>query len=217
MKIARDPKYLHPLLRTATQLLLDGLARVLPVGMTATVISMHRTPAEQFELFKQGRAFEGGKWVVVDRSKVVTGKDGFVSASRHNNLPCTAMDLGLFTKNNEGKQIYLPESPHYKKIGPVAARLGLDWGGNWTTLVDQPHVEIPLAAFFQRSLQKDIALLWQRYLTAAGTYQGALDGIFGEKSQDALEATAGSRERTLQAWDVLFDRFGPAELLVIDL
>lgn len=213
MDISRNPKYLHPVLRQATQPMLDALVASLPKGMTARVISMHRTPAEQFTLFKKGRAFQNGKWVVVDKSKVVTGKDGYVNPSRHNFLPCTAMDLGLFTTNNQGREIYLGESPHYKKIGPAALTLGLDWGGNWTTLVDQPHVEIPLTMCLQRSVQKDVALLWQRYLKRAGVYQGVPDGIFGEKSQDAVQRVADSRERNTQTWDALFDRFGPVESL----
>ncbi len=211
MAIDRDAKYLHPILRGASEPLLISLRAALPVGMTARVISMHRTPAEQFELFKKGRAFQGGKWVVVDKPKIVTGKDGYVNLSRHNTLPCTAMDIGLFTTNNAGKEIYLGETVHYNKIGPAAATIPLDWGGNWTSLVDKPHVEIPLSRFFQRSVQKDVALQWQSYLIRAGTYLASADGIFGEKSQDALEAVTGIRDRTIQAWDSLFSKFGPID------
>ena len=216
MEIYRNPKYLHPILRQATQPLLDAIDAALPQGITARVISMHRTPAEQFELFKQGRAFQNGKWATINKSKIVTSKDGFVNLSRHNTLPCTAMDLGLFTTNNIGNEIYLPASPHYKKIGVAAQMLGLDWGGNWTTLVDQPHVEIPLSICLQRSLQKEIARLWQSYLIRADAYHGALDGIFGEKSALALAAVTGIRDRNTQSWDVLFDRFGAVETLPIE-
>ena len=69
MPIDRDPKYLHPLLRMQAQALLTAIGNALPTGMTARVISLHRTPAEQFELFKKGRVFQGGKWVGKKRQK----------------------------------------------------------------------------------------------------------------------------------------------------
>ena len=213
--VERDRKYLHPMLREQDAQLKADIVRRLPEGMTARVISMHRTPARQFELFKQGREFRNGKWVVVDRAQVVTDKDGFVNVSRHNMLPCTALDIGLFSVDSSGRERYLEDSPHYRKIGPAALALGFDWGGNWTTLVDQPHVEIQPLRCFQRSLVKDIGLQWQRYLRVAGTYRGALDGIFGQKSTAALVAATGFAARDTDAWDALFTHFGPPESLEV--
>lgn len=213
--VERDRKYLHPMLREQDTQLVADIDRRLPEGMSARVISMHRTPAAQFELFKQGREFRNGKWVVVDKAHVVTGKDGFVNVSRHNMLPCTALDIGLFGVDSGGRERCLEDSPHYRKIGPAALALGFDWGGNWTTLVDQPHVEIPATRCFQRSLIKDVGLQWQRYLRVAGTYQGALDGIFGEKSTTALKAATGFTERDTDAWAALFAQFGPPESLAL--
>lgn len=216
MQANRDPKYLHPLLRAATAPLLAAINARLPPGQSARVISMYRSPAEQFELFKQGRAAnDGGKWVVVDKAKIVTGKDGYINLSRHNTLPCTSMDIGLFGTDSSGREIYFENSVHYKKIGPAAASNALDWGGNWTTLVDEPHVEIPLSRFFLGSLKKDVALQWQRYLRFAGAYTGALDGIFGEKSKTALQTVTGTHEPDTNAWNALFTRFGPVELLAV--
>lgn len=205
----RDEKYLHPLLRQLLPNLLQVMKQNLPVGITAKAISMHRTPTDQFELFKQGRKFSNGRWAIVERSKVVTFKDGFVSLSRHNYLPGTAFDTGLFQGSD-----YLEESPHYKVIGIAAHQLNLDWGGDWSGFVDKPHIEIPLTRFFQGSIQKDVARQWQKYLRRAGTYTKALDGIFGPASTDALEAETGQRERNIKTWELLFNKFGPVENLL---
>lgn len=33
----------------------------------------------------------------------------------------------------------MPESPRYKAVGALGMELGLEWGGNWRTIVDQVH------------------------------------------------------------------------------
>jgi peptidoglycan L-alanyl-D-glutamate endopeptidase CwlK len=37
---------------------------------------------------------------------------------------------------------YLGDSPKYKAVGVLGADLGLEWGGNWKTIVDQPHFQL---------------------------------------------------------------------------
>ena len=48
-----------------------------------------------------------------------------------------AFDIGVF----EGGR-YLDESPAYKAVGAIGMKLGLEWGGNWKTIVDQPHYQL---------------------------------------------------------------------------
>jgi len=93
-----DPLFLHPLLHADLQGIKDTIRARLPAGWTVHTSSLgiHRTPNEQFELYKEGRAFKNGKWVVVDKKKVVTGKDGFNNKSRHNYLPASGVDIVLF-------------------------------------------------------------------------------------------------------------------------
>jgi len=198
MSYDREIKYAHPFIQDNLHDILAAIQSKMPAGITCKVISVHRTPADQFELFKQGRAFKNGKWTVVNKSQVVTGKDGFINKSRHNYLPATAFDIGLF--DSAGK--YLPDSPHYKHIKAGEA-FGFDWGGDWTTLVDQPHLEITPAKFFQKNIEKDNGFVWQALLIKAGTYHDAHDGIFGQHSLDALKAATGETERNMKAWDKL--------------
>ena len=37
---------------------------------------------------------------------------------------------------------YLDESPAYKAVGALGIKLGLEWGGNWKTIQDEPHFQL---------------------------------------------------------------------------
>ena len=200
MRYDRDPKYLHPYIHTRLQTILDGIIAKLPPNHSAKLVSAHRTPADQFELYKKGRIFQNGSWVKV--GDIVTTLDGFVKVSRHNYLGCTAFDVGIFNGNT-----YLGESPLYKHV-KEGIKQNMEWGGNWTSFPDQPHLQIPPSQFFKNSIQKDCSLVWQQYLVKAGTYSKALDGIFGTESLKALKAATGEDSRTITAWDKLFAQFG---------
>jgi hypothetical protein len=198
----RDSRYMHPLLRDNLDAMLKTIQDKLPADIKAKVISIHRTPAEQFEIFKKGRTFNGTKWEVT--GTVFTSKDGYINKSRHNYLPATAFDIGLFKGT-----AYLPSNAGYKKVELGAKLMDFTWGGTWVSPHDEPHIEIPLPKFELQSIEKDNGLIWQRYLKKDGTYNGALDGIFGPRSIDALKASTNETERNVAAWDILFDKHGP--------
>ena len=92
--------------------------------ITIKVISGLRTYEEQNDLFSQGRTKPG---------RIVTkARGGF---SNHNFG--IAFDIGVFEGNK-----YLNASPKYKAVGILGMDLGLEWGGNWKTIVDQPHFQL---------------------------------------------------------------------------
>jgi peptidoglycan LD-endopeptidase CwlK len=93
-------------------------------GLDVRIISGNRTWAEQDALYAQGRTAPG---------QIVTKAKG--GQSNHNFG--IAVDLGLF---KDGQ--YLEESPYYHDIGNIVAQFPqLEWGGNWKTIVDEPHVQ----------------------------------------------------------------------------
>lgn len=92
--------------------------------LTINIISGLRSYAEQDALYAQGRTRPGN---------VVTNARG--GYSNHNFG--IAFDIGLFERNQ-----YLGESPMYKAVGTLGVELGLEWGGNWRTIVDQPHFQL---------------------------------------------------------------------------
>lgn len=74
-----------------------------------------------------------------------------------------AFDVGVF----EGNQ-YLGESVKYKAVGALGMELGLEWGGNWKTLVDQPHFQLRPA--WAADLSERDLLAELRARTAAGRH-----------------------------------------------
>jgi peptidoglycan L-alanyl-D-glutamate endopeptidase CwlK len=93
-------------------------------GIRIKIISGLRTYAEQDELYAQGRTTPG--------SKVTNARGGY---SNHNFG--IAFDVGVFEGNK-----YLADSVKYKAVGALGTDLGLEWGGNWKSIVDQPHFEL---------------------------------------------------------------------------
>lgn len=94
-------------------------------GIKIKIISGLRSYAEQDALYAQGRGGQPGEIVT-------KAKGGY---SNHNFG--IAFDIGVF----EGSQ-YLEDSPKYKAVGILGVELGLEWGGNWKTIVDQPHFQL---------------------------------------------------------------------------
>ena len=117
-------------------------------GLTIQIISGLRSYAEQDALYAQGRTEPGN---------VVTN----ARAGHSNHNFGIAFDVGLFERNE-----YLGESPMYKAVGALGEELGLEWGGNWRTLVDQPHFQLRPA--WAAGLSQSRLLSGLRSRTAAG-------------------------------------------------
>ena len=93
-------------------------------GIVIRIISGSRTYAEQDALYAKGRTAPG--------NRVTNARGGY---SNHNFG--IAFDIGVFSGNS-----YQPESPKYKAVGVLGLDVGLEWGGNWTSIVDQPHFQL---------------------------------------------------------------------------
>ncbi len=93
-------------------------------GIPIKIISGLRTYAEQDELYAQGRSKPG--------PKVTNARGGY---SNHNFG--IAFDIGVFAGSK-----YLAESVKYKAVGALGMDLGLEWGGSWQSIVDQPHFQL---------------------------------------------------------------------------
>ena len=119
---------LLPRVRPLARALIENAANQ---GIIIKVTSGTRSFAEQDELFAQGRTKPG---------KIVTkARGGF---SNHNFG--VAFDVTIFTGSTDPEKAKTPvfESPVYKAIGALGTELGLEWGGNWKTIVDEPHFQL---------------------------------------------------------------------------
>lgn len=93
-------------------------------GIAIRIISGLRSYEEQDALYAQGRTAPG--------NVVTKARGGY---SNHNFG--IAFDVGVFEGNR-----YLGDSAKYKAVGALGMDLGLEWGGNWKSIVDQPHFQL---------------------------------------------------------------------------
>ena len=121
---ARSEKVIASLLPEVQSYARALVHKAADAGVTIKIISGLRTYQEQDALYAQGRTTPG--------DKVTNAKGG---QSNHNFG--IAFDIGVF----EGKK-YLSDSPKYKTVGILGVDLGLEWGGNWKTITDQPHFQL---------------------------------------------------------------------------
>jgi peptidoglycan L-alanyl-D-glutamate endopeptidase CwlK len=128
------------------------IAKAAANGITIKVISGLRTYDEQNDLYAQGRTKQG---------KIVTNARG--GYSNHNFG--IAFDIGVF----EGSR-YLDESPKYKAVGALGTDLGLEWGGNWRTIQDEPHFQLRPKWAPDLSEKDMLAELRSRKDSGAGAY-----------------------------------------------
>lgn len=112
---------LHPEVRPMARALVNA---AVDQGINIKVTSGTRTYAEQNALYAQGRSKPG---------KVVTNARG--GQSNHNFG--LAFDVTLFSGATP-----VWESPLYKVVGSIGQSLGLEWGGSWKSLKDEPHFEM---------------------------------------------------------------------------
>ena len=101
-------------------------------GFEVRIISGSRTYAEQDQLFRKGR--------FGNPPPIVTKARG--GQSNHNFG--IAWDVGIF---ENGK--YLPgdnkrETKIYQQLASAVLTNDLEWGGNWTSIVDMPHYQLRL-------------------------------------------------------------------------
>lgn len=120
----RSEKVLATLIPYAQYLARQWMQRVRKaasvLGVEVKFIDGTRTYAEQNKLYNQ-------------KPKVTNARGGY---SWHNFG--LAVDFGIF----KGKT-YLGESAHYKTLGKLAREVqGLEWGGDWTSFKDEPHLQM---------------------------------------------------------------------------
>lgn len=118
-KTCRDLKELTPNAKVACEMFLEECKKQ---GLNVLITETYRSQERQNYLYEQGRTRAG---------KVVT----WTKSSRHTSR--RAWDV---CKNIKGQEY--SDSAFFKKCGAIAKKLGITWGGTWST-PDTPHFEIP--------------------------------------------------------------------------
>ena len=119
-----DNKYgIHPYLLHKVELVLNEAKQK---GIDLRVVSGFRDLKKQQALYNQGRTTKG---------YIVTNAAPGLSYHNHG----WAVDVCEY-KN--GKPDW--KSKHWEEIGAIGKKHGLVWGGDWTRLVDKPHLQLSL-------------------------------------------------------------------------
>ena len=121
----RDIALCHPKLQDlAAELVVDCEKK----GLIINIGETYRTVAEQDTLYSQGRTKLGNK---------VTNAPGSSYSSYHQ--WGTAFDI----YRADGAGAYNEDGSFFDRVGAIGVKLGLEWGGNWKSLVDKPHFQLP--------------------------------------------------------------------------
>ena len=132
----RDLNHLHPALRPLCR---RWLARCHEQAVDAFVTHTYRSPAEQDELYALGRTRPG---------KLVTNARG--GTSQHNfTLPdgtpaSKAFDFAV--RRTDGTLNWNPLSSEWKAAVAIGKELGLVWGGDFQSILDYCHFQLPKEA-----------------------------------------------------------------------
>lgn len=102
---------------------------VLRLAGVPIITECYRSPERQDELYKLGRNKPG---------PIVTYKRG--GESKHNQLPCPALDVAFFLPDGEvsWSGLLLSKFARLMKAADVRVR----WGGDWPGFKDRPHFEV---------------------------------------------------------------------------
>ena len=123
--MGRDISLCHPELQQKAEKLVSACKGQ---GLLIGVGECFRTVAEQDALYSKGRTAPGS---------IVTNAKG-ISYSSHHQWG-TAFDI----YRNDGKGAYNDSDGFFSKLGAIGVKIGLEWGGNWTSPVDKPHFQLP--------------------------------------------------------------------------
>ena len=124
-----------------------------------TIIFGHRSPEEQFNLYKKGRIVIGmgdaknpKDWVTENKGEIVTYLDGYTKLSDHNKSPALAVDVAPYPIDwNDlmrfhvfaGFVMGIANQMYCNDIIKHKVYSGLDWDGDWNfkehSFHDAPH------------------------------------------------------------------------------
>lgn len=124
-EMSRNVNDLHPdLQKKVSQLISECNKAGLKIGISECL----RTVQEQDALYAQGRTKPG---------KIVTNAKGANYSSMHQ------WGVAFDFYRNDGKGAYVDYDNFFTKVGKIGKKIGLEWGGDWKSIKDKPHFQLP--------------------------------------------------------------------------
>lgn len=123
----------HPMLRVYTE---ELIRRAYREGINVQISSGYRSNHEQAAIYGQGRPgfrFDG---------KVYGRKGAIVSNARpgtsvHN----YGLAIDYFLTTPDGSKSTWVVNDQWRRVGAIAKEMGFEWGGDWTSFKDYPHLQ----------------------------------------------------------------------------
>ena len=136
---------LHPQVRGLVRKFINDVYTAHQIQLV--IVQDYRTYAQQDALYAKGRTASGS---------IVTNARG--GQSNHN----FALAVDIFPLWDDGKLHMDGKSDKknieiLKKVAPVGKNIGLEWGGDWKSIVDNPHFQLKTGKTMSqlRQLTKD--------------------------------------------------------------
>ena len=134
----RDITLCHPRLQALAAELIRKCA---DQGLQIKIGETLRTTAEQDALYAQGRTKPG---------KIVTNAKGSSYSSYHQ------WGVAFDIYRADGCGAYYDKDGFFSKVGAIGVSIGLEWGGNWKSLTDRPHFQLPDWGIINEWNQEDL-------------------------------------------------------------
>jgi peptidoglycan LD-endopeptidase CwlK len=154
-------KKLHPKIRDEVKALIEKAETEFPVNMAIRIVQGLRTIKEQDELYFKGRDKKGN---VINKKKVVTNARGGKSFHNYG----LAVDFAiLHDKDNNGnyEELSWDTAADFDKDGVIDWQevvkifkdAGYEWGGDWRTFIDRPHIQKTFGYTWKKLFDKLVA------------------------------------------------------------
>lgn len=114
----------HPVVRESA---LEIVRRAYKEGINAQISEGHRSYARQNSLYAQGRTKPGN---------IVTNARGGQSWHNH------GIAVDYFLTTNDGSKAVWTVNKDWRRVAQIGKDLGFEWGGDWTSFVDYPHLQM---------------------------------------------------------------------------
>ena len=128
---------LHPKLRPIALQAYNEAVRATPVGVHPIITQGYRTFEESDKLYQQGRTTPGE---IVSNAK---------AGSSYHNYGC-AIDFCLLINGKESWNV----DENWMTVVNIFKSHGFEWGGNWKSIKDYPHLQMRFGLTWQQMLAK---------------------------------------------------------------
>lgn len=186
--MGRDLTKCHPRLqKLAKELVAACEKQGCPIGIG----ECFRTVQEQNRLYAQGRTKPG---------PVVTNAPGSTYRSMHQ------WGVAFDVYRKDGKGAYNESGNYFQRVGAIGKSLGLEWGGDWKSIVDKPHFQLPDWGSTSERLRKQYGNIYAFQATWSGS--GRCTGKQASSGQETphTEVKTLTADSTQKEWILALQR-----------